>query len=145
MAKKTHSTTGQQDHADQAGQKVLAEHAAAERTRSGRTFRPRVDIYETERGLVLLADVPGVKPEGLTVTLDRRALNVHAKPEDHAPVGYSPIYQEYQIGDFECDFTLSGDFDSNKIEANLTNGVLRLTVPRAEQAEARTIKITAGN
>jgi HSP20 family molecular chaperone IbpA len=40
---------------------------------------------------------------------------------------------------------LSGDFDSNKIEAKLTNGVLRLTVPRAEQAEARTIKITAGD
>lgn len=148
MAKKTQSGTGQQNPAeqpDQAGQKMPAEQDAAERTRSGRTFRPRVDIYETDRGLMLLADVPGAKPEGLTITLDRRALNVHAKAEDHAPVGYSPIYQEYQIGDFECDFTLSGDFDSDKIEATLTDGVLRLTVPRAEQAEARTIKITAGS
>jgi hypothetical protein len=45
----------------------------------------------------------------------------------------------------KCDFTLSGDFDSDKIEASLTNGVLRLTIPRAEQAEARTIKIKAGS
>ena len=148
MSKKTHSATGQQDPAeqpDQAEQKMPAEPEGGERTRSGRTFRPRVDIYETDRGLMLLADVPGATPEGLTVTLDRRALNVHAKVEDHAPEGYSPIYQEYQIGDFECDFTLSGDFDADKIEASLTSGVLRLMVPRAEQVEARTIKITAGS
>ena len=147
MAKKTHSATeeGHAEQLDQAEQKMPAEPEGGERTRSGRTFRPRVDIYETDRGLMLLADVPGATPEGLTITLDRRALNVHAKVEDHAPEGYSPIYQEYQIGDFECDFTLSGDFDADKIEASLTSGVLRLMVPRAEQAEARTIKITAGS
>ena len=146
MAKKTGSAAGQQDTTDAPDQKLPAEpQPGGERTRSARTFRPRVDIYETERGLMLLADMPGAKPEGLTITLDRRALNVHAQVEDHAPEGYSPIYQEYQIGDFECDFTLSGDFDADKIEANLTNGVLRLTVPRAAQVEARTIKIAAGS
>src|SRR5215203_3109482 len=148
MAKKTPSATGQQvqvEQPNQAEQKMPAEPQGGERTRSGRTFRPRVDIRETDIGLMLLADVPGAKPEGLTITLDRRALNVHASVEDHAPEGYSPIYQEYQIGDFECEFTLSGDFDADKIEARLADGVLRLTVPRAEQAEARTIKITAGS
>jgi hypothetical protein len=54
-----------------------------------------------------------------------------------------PIYQEYQVGDFECEFTLSGDFDPDRIEAGLNEGVLRLTIPRAEQAAAGTIKITA--
>jgi len=94
---------------------------------------------------MLLADMPGAKPEGLTITLDRRVLNVRAAVEEHAPEGYSAIYHEYELGDFECDFTLSGDFDADKIEASLTNGVLRLTIPRAEQAEARTIKIKAGS
>ena len=148
MAKKTQSATGQQVRAeqpDQAEQKLPAGPQGGERTRSGRTFRPRVDIRETEKGLVLVADVPGAKADGLTITLDRRALNVHATVEDHAPEGYSPVYQEYQVGDFECDFTLSGDFDADKIEASLANGVLRLNVPRAEQAEARTIKIKAGS
>jgi HSP20 family protein len=148
MAKKTQSATGQPvqgEQPEQAEQKLPAGQQGGERTRSGRTFRPQVDIRETDRGLILLADVPGAKPDGLTITLDRRALNVHAVVEDQAPEGYSPVYQEYQIGDFECDFTLSGDFDADKIEASVTNGVLRVSVPRAEQAEARTIKIKAGS
>ena len=145
MAKKTQGQQVQAEQPNQAEQKTPAETQGAERTRSGRTFRPRVDICETDRGLMLLADVPGAKPDGLTITLERRALNVHAAVEDHAPEGYSPIYQEYQIGDFACDFTLSGDFDADKVEASLTNGVLRLTVPRAEQAAARTIKIKPGS
>jgi HSP20 family protein len=148
MAKKTRSAPGQEvqdKEPNQAEQKMPAEPEGRERTRSGRTFRPRVDIRETDLGLTLLADMPGARPEGLTITLDRRALNVHATVEDHAPEGYSPIYQEYQVGDFECDFTLSGDFDADKIEASLIAGVLRVTIPRAEQAEARTIKIKAGS
>ena len=82
-----------------------------------------MDIYETESGLMLLADVPGAKPEGLTITLERRVLSVRAEVEEHAPAGYSPIYQEYQVGDFECEFTLSGDFDPDQIEAGLSDGV----------------------
>src|SRR3954454_1339338 len=109
------------------------EQEGGERTRSRLTFRPRMDIYETESGLMLLADVPGAKPEGLTITLERRVLSVRAEVEEHAPAGYSPIYQEYQVGDFECEFTLSGDFDPDRIEARLSEGVLRLTIPRAEQ------------
>ena len=147
MARKTRSTEPQvqPEHPSPAEQKMPAEPQAGERTRSGRTFRPIVDICETDDGLMLLADMPGAKPEGLTITLDRRVLNVHAAVEEHAPEGYSLIYHEYELGDFECDFTLSGDFNAEKIEASLTNGVLRLTIPRAEQAEARTIKITAGS
>src|SRR5215203_1991636 len=82
MAKKTQSATGQQVQAeqpDQTEQKLAVGQQGGERTRSGRTFRPRVDIRETERGLVLLADVPGARPDGLTITLDRRALNVHPR------------------------------------------------------------------
>ena len=132
-----------QDTSEQ-NEKMPAEQGQGERTRSRLTFRPRVDIYETESGLMLLADVPGAKPEGLNITLDRRVLSIRAAVEEHAPDGYSPIYQEYQVGDFECEFTLSGDFDPDRIEARLNEGVLRLTIPRAEQAAARTIKLTAG-
>ena len=126
-------------------QKRPAEEQGGERTRARRTFRPSVDIYEVENGLMLLADVPGSTPEGVTITLERRALTVHARVEDDGPAGYSLVYQEYEVGDFECQFALSGEFDAEKIEASLTNGVLRLTVPRAAEAEARTIQITAGS
>ena len=149
MAKTTKSAPGQQgsEPQDTSGpneQKTPIEQGHGERTRSRLTFRPRVDIYETESGLMLLADVPGAKPERLTITMERRVLSIRAEVEDHAPTGYSPIYQEYQVGDFECEFTLSGDFDPDRIEARLSEGVLRLTIPRAQQPAARTIKITAG-
>jgi len=148
MAKTRKSEPSQQgtepQDTSEPNEKTPIEQSQGERTRSRLTFRPRVDIYETESGLRLLADVPGAKPEGLTITLERRVLSVRAEVEEHAPAGYSPIYQEYQVGDFECEFTLSGDFDPDRIEARLSEGVLRLTIPRAEQAAARTIKITAG-
>src|SRR3954471_17532838 len=84
-----------------------AEQQGGERTRSRRTFRPAVDIYEVENGLMLLADVPGAPPEGVTITLERRVLSIHAQAAEHAPEAYSLVYQEYEVGDFECQFTLS--------------------------------------
>jgi HSP20 family molecular chaperone IbpA len=145
MADEMQDSTGQpaQEPQGQAGQKMPAEQGRGERTRARRTFRPQVDIYETEQGLMLLADVPGAKPEGLEITLERHVLTIRAEVEDHAPEGYSPVYQEYEVGDFECQFTLSGDFDTEKIEANLVDGVLRLTIPRAAEAAPRTIKVKA--
>ena len=130
---------------DQPEPKRPAEQQGGEPTRSRRTFRPPVDIYETENSLMLVADVPGATAEGMTVTLERRALSVHAGVEDDSPEGHSLVYQEYEAGDFECQFTLAGDFDADRIEASLTNGVLRLLVPKAAQAQARTIQIKAGS
>jgi HSP20 family protein len=126
-------------------QKRPAEQQGGERTRARRTFRPSVDIYEVENGLMLLADVPGATPEGVTITLERCVLSIHAQAAEHAPEGYSLVYQEYEEGDFECQFTLAGEFDAGNIEANLTNGVLRLTIPKAPEAQARTIQIKAGS
>ena len=156
MARKTQKATGreqeQQGQAlqrtaepqDQTEAKMPAEQEGGERTRSRRTFRPRVDIYETEQGLMLLADVPDAKPDGLDITLEQRVLSIRAEVEEHAPEGFSPIYREYEGGDFEAQFTLSGDFDAENIEARLADGVLRLTIPRAPQAQARRIEIKAG-
>src|SRR3954454_7379213 len=78
-------------------QKRPAEQPGGEPTRSRRTFRPSVDIYEVENGLMLLADVPGATSEGMTITLERRALTIHAQVDEHAPEGYSLVYQEYEV------------------------------------------------
>src|ERR671938_2139967 len=130
---------------NQPEQKQPAEEQGGERTRSRRTFRPAVDIYEVENGLMLLADVPGATPEGVTITLERRVLSIHAQAAEHAPEGHSLVYQEYEVGDFECQFTLAGEFDADRIEANLTDGVLRLTITKAPEAQARTIQINASS
>ena len=76
---------------DQPEPKRPAEQQGGEPTRSRRTFRPPVDIYETENGLMLVADVPGATAEGMTVTLERRALSVHAGVEDDSPEGHSLV------------------------------------------------------
>ena len=84
-----------------------------------------------------------MSPEGLEVTLEKRVLSIYGRVEDDAPEGYSQAYHEYAVGDFERQFTLSGDFDINGIEANLKYGVLHLAVPRAPEAAAKRIKVTS--
>ena len=92
-------------------------------------------------GLVLMADLPGVSPDGLDITLEKRVLTIHGRADDDTPEGYSPVYREYEVGDFERSFTLAGDFDEDKIEADLRDGVLRLSIPRAPEPEARRIEV----
>lgn len=121
--------------------KRSAEQDAGERTHERPVFIPRVDIYETEHGLVVVADLPGVSPEGLEVTLEKRVLSIYGRVEEDAPEGYSQAYREYAVGDFERQFTLSGDFDINGIEANLKLGVLHLALPRAPEAAAKRIEV----
>ena len=123
--------------------KLSAEQEAGERTHERPAFVPRVDIYETETGLVVVADLPGVSPDGLEVTLEKRVLSIYGRVEDDAPEGYSQAYREYAVGDFERQFTLSGDFDINGIEANLKYGVLHLAIPRVPEAAAMRIKVTS--
>jgi HSP20 family protein len=126
-------------------EKIPAEQIGGERTRQPAAFHPRVDIYETETGLVLVADLPGVRSDGLDITLEKQVLTIHGRAEDDAPEGYSPVYREYEVGDFERHFTLGGDFDIDRIEADLRDGVLRLSIPRAPEPEARRIAITPGS
>jgi HSP20 family protein len=125
--------------------KLSAEQEAGERTHERPVFVPRVDIYETESGLVVVADLPGVSPEGLEVTLEKRVLSIYGRVEEEAPEGYSQVYREYAVGDFERQFTLSGDFDINGIEANLKYGVLHLAIPRAPEAAAKRIKVRSAS
>ncbi|WP_234836112.1 Hsp20/alpha crystallin family protein [Sinorhizobium meliloti] len=82
-----------------------------------------------------------MNPEGLEVTLEKRVLSIYGRVEEDDPEGYSQAYREYAVGDFERQFTLSGDFDIHRIEANLKYGVLHLATPRAPEAEAKRIQV----
>ena len=128
---------------DQDQGKLPAEQNGGEPTRARRTFRPRCDIAETEDGLMLIADVPGARSDGLDIQLDRRELTIRAEVKDGRPQDMTPLYREYQVGDYERRFTLTGDFDTDGIKADLSNGVLTLTLPRAAQPQARRIDVQA--
>jgi HSP20 family protein len=127
----------------QGGQEMAAPTEGAERTRARPVYAPHTDIFETEDGLVILADMPGVSPDGVDVTLERNVLTIRGRTEDSPPQGFSPVYLEYQPGDYERVFTLSEDIEAERIEAGVKNGVLRLLLPKAGPAQTKRIQVRA--
>jgi HSP20 family molecular chaperone IbpA len=116
----------------------------AEQTRPGLVFTPDVDIYETETGIVLLADMPGVEAGDLTIDLRDDVLTIAG---DIAPVEEAEeedVLIEYETGRFSRQFSLADVIDQEKIEATLRQGVLRLTLPKVDKATPRKITVTSG-
>lgn len=101
-----------------------------ERTREGREFLPLADIYESKDVVVVTADMPGVDPSKVDVTLEGSVLTIRGGVEEQEPEGMSLGYREYLVGDFARSFSLSDEVDRDGIEANLSNGVLTLTLPK---------------
>lgn len=120
------------------------EERTPESTRSRPVFRPLADIFEDANALVAILELPGVTAEGLSVTVDQRVMTIRARPMALVPSGLALISAEYRVGDFERSFTLAETVDTDRIEAVLKDGILRLTLPKTVPAPARTIKVTAG-
>jgi len=115
--------------------------AQAEGTREGVYYRPRVDIYETEKDLTLLADLPGIDPKNLEIDLRDDTLTIVGTAEaDDEERRY--LFREYGVGNFQRQFTLSEVIDQEKISAKLTNGVLTLVLPKVEKAKPRKITVS---
>ena len=112
-----------------------------ESTRTGVLVAPEVDIFENQNQITLLADMPGVKASDLTIDIDEGVLTVTGHV--NAPEGRreADVFREYGSGTFQRKFTLSEAIDQARIEAKLTDGVLRLALPKVEQAKARKIKV----
>jgi HSP20 family protein len=143
MATNQARTQQRQPATTQAGQEVAAPSEGAERTRARPVYAPRTDILETDDGLVILADMPGVSADGVDVTLERNVLTIRGRTEDDPPQGFSPVYIEYQPGDYERVFTLSEDIEAERIEAGVKDGVLRLFLPKAGPAQTKRIQVRA--
>jgi HSP20 family protein len=118
--------------------------SGAEATRPGPTFTPSVDIFETDKALTLLADMPGVNSKDLDIDLKEGVLTLSsnvASPEGPEEVD---VLREYQTGNYYRKFNLSDVIDQSKIEAELKEGVLRLHLPKIEAAAPRKIEVKAG-
>lgn len=119
---------------------VSGEHKVEKRQQSDEVFiRPAVDIFETEQGLTLVADLPGVDKEELTIDLDQGLLTVQAKGKSH--MSGDSIRREFLHGSFYRQFQLSDEIDSENIAAEMKNGVLTLLLPKSEAARPRRIEI----
>lgn len=112
-----------------------------ERTRECRCFIPRADIYEIGEDIILELDMPGVNENAIEITLEKNILNVKGYAQIDDPDNYSLAFAEYEIGDYERNFRISDAVATDKIDAFYKNGVLRLTLPKAEQAKARKIAV----
>jgi HSP20 family molecular chaperone IbpA len=116
----------------------------AEQTTPGLGFTPAVDIFETEKAITLLADMPGVKADDLTIDLRDNTLTLSA---DTAPVENADeddILVEYESGKYYRQFTLGEMINQEEIDAKLNDGVLRLTLPKVEKAAPKKITVKAG-
>jgi HSP20 family protein len=102
---------------------------------------PPIDIHEGPDGLVLEADLPGVSEGQLSIQLEDNVLSLHARVDRPAPEGARVLHEEYQPGDFYRSFILSDEVERSKISAELKQGVLKLTLPKAERAKTRRIEI----
>jgi|UniRef100_A0A7C3Z150 HSP20 family protein len=114
--------------------------AKGERVRPGRVFLPAVDIFETPQALVLVADMPGVSGDKVTLDLKENLLTIHGEvtpPSEKETM----LVQEYAVGDYYREFQVGELIDKNKIEATVKNGVLTLTLPKAEKAKPRRIEV----
>lgn len=117
--------------------------APAEQTQPGLVFTPVVDIFETERELTLLADMPGVAPGDVNINLEDGVLTISGSVRPWEGEEESDVLVEFEIGKYYRQFTLSEVIDQDRIEAKLEDGVLRLTLPKAEKAMPRKIAVNA--
>lgn len=113
--------------------------------RSNILYTPRVDIFETAEQVVLLADMPGVNPDDVDITLEKHILTITGPAAAPAPEGFSLVHREYRPGTYRRQFSLSDGIDRDGIEANLKNGVLQLVLPKAEPLKARRITVSAAD
>ncbi len=120
------------------------EATALEQTRPGPVFVPAVDIFEEDGNITVLADMPGVKPDNLTIDLHENVLTMTGDAEDTEGEEEEELIREYHVGRYYRQFTVSDNIDQDKIEANLTDGVLRLVLPKAEASKPKQIKIKRG-
>ncbi|RMF00220.1 MAG: Hsp20/alpha crystallin family protein, partial [Alphaproteobacteria bacterium] len=98
---------------------------------------------ETDKGVSIMLEMPGVDSDNVDVTLEDRVLTIRGKVHASQPEKFTLTYAEYGEGDYERAFTLSEDFDPDKIEAQMRHGVLTLTLPRAEAAQPKKITVKA--
>jgi HSP20 family molecular chaperone IbpA len=123
-------------------QKKREQEKREETTIPARIFLPMADIYETQDALTVILEMPGVEKNNVDVRVEDGVLHVEGKLDLAKYRDLHPLYIEYNVGHYARSFQLSSKIDQNRIEAALKDGVLSLTLPKVEEAKARTILVT---
>ena len=115
------------------------EGAVPEATLSALT--PPVDVMEDESGITVLADLPGASRDTLSIEVNGDTLTLEASLALAEQEGMQPLYAEVRSARYRRSFTLSRELDTAHIDATLEDGVLKLRVPKLEQAKPRRIQV----
>jgi len=137
MAEQTAAlTTEKKGSPDKAGEKSLA-------TRDEAFYiAPPVDIFENEESLIVVADLPGVDKDGVEINVEDNILTIKGKAKYNQPPAV--LRQEFTLQNYYRQFQLSDEVDQGKISAESKNGVLTITMPKAEKTKPKQIKVKVG-
>lgn len=125
-----------------AGSKEIARKEDSTRY-SDTALTPPVDVVEDSGGITLFADLPGVSRDKLSLQVASDTLTIEAESGLSVPEGLESSHTEVGLGRFRRVFTLSKELDTNAISAELSQGVLKLRIPKAQHAQPRRIEIQA--
>lgn len=118
--------------------------AQATQRERARAVAPRVDVFEDETGITLLADLPGVPRDLLELKVEGNTLTLEGEVRPNTPERLQPVYAEVRVPRYRRAFTLSRELDPGRIEASLKDGVLNLRIPKHEHAQPRKIAVQVG-
>lgn len=107
-------------------------------------LRPSVDIYEDAQGIVLKADLPGVSRERLDIHVEGDTLAFEGQAVIDMPAGMEALYADVRCTRYRRSFTLSKELDTDRISAEMSDGVLTLRLPKRAEVQPRKIEINAG-
>jgi HSP20 family protein len=109
-----------------------------------RSWVPPADIHETDKDLIVTTDLPGVDPKNIDVRVENNVLSITGERHFERNVENENIHRvERMYGGFARSFTLSMPVQADKIQASYKDGVLRISLPKAEQAKPKRIQIGA--
>jgi HSP20 family molecular chaperone IbpA len=120
------------------GESTTAPEAARGRERF---MIPPVDILEDAYQLIVQADIPGVSKETLNVKVDRNSLLIEGDVAIGMPTGMTALYADLQTTKYHRSFALSGELDTERISANLEDGLLTVRIPKRPEFRTRKIKV----
>ena len=105
---------------------------------------PSVDVFEDKESLKIVAELPGLKPEDVKITLENSTLTLRGEKKQVAEEKTERVHRyERSYGSFERSFSLPNTVDADKVAASFENGVLTITLPKAEKAKPREIAVAA--
>ena len=112
---------------------------------SGKSFVPALDLSETAEGYLVEAALPGVKPEDVEITVENNVLTIKGETRQEVDDKQRNFHRvERRFGSFQRTIGLPTTVKADAIKADLTNGVLRLEIPKAEEVKPRKISVNVG-